>query len=89
MTTMITEVYNAFRKAGVDEETAEKAAIALTEEKNKEKKDNQQKINDIDQRISNVEKLLFEIKAENKINRWMLGLIIAIQVIPFLKQLIN
>ncbi len=89
MTTMIAEVYNAFRKAGVDEETAEKAAIALTEDKNKEQKDVEQKIHDIDLRVNSIEKLLFEIKAENNINRWMLGLIIAIQVIPFLREMLR
>ena len=67
---MISEVYSAFRKAGVPEEDARLAAEALSAESLATKDD-----------IRKLDKELLIIK-------WMLGLVIAIQVIPYLKTLI-
>jgi len=66
MTTMISEVYTAFRSAGVPEETAKLAAEALAT------KDD----------INKLEKELIIIK-------WMIGLVIIVQVLPFLKGVIE
>ncbi len=71
MTTMISEVYSAFRKAGVPEEDARLAAEALSAESLATKDD-----------IRKLDKELLIIK-------WMLGLIIAIQVIPILRPLLT
>ncbi len=71
MTTMISEVYSAFRKAGVPEEDARLAAEALSAESLATKDD-----------IRKLDKELLIIK-------WMLGLIIAIQVIPILRPLLS
>jgi len=67
MTTMISEVYTAFRSAGVSEEIAKSAAEALSAESLATKDD-----------IRKLEKELIIIK-------WMIGLVIAVQVLPFLK----
>jgi hypothetical protein len=71
MTTMISEVYSAFRKAGVPEEDARLAAEALSAESLATKDD-----------IRKLDKELLIIK-------WMLGLIIAIQVLPILRTLLT
>ena len=67
MTTMISEGYEAFRAAGVDEGIARKAAEALSEESLATKAD------------------IAEIKAELKVIKWMLALVIVVTVIPALK----
>ena len=78
MSTMITEVYNAFRKAGVPEEEAQAAAEALSNETSATKAD-----------ISNLDKKLYGIESDMKVIKWTQGLIIAILVIPFLKEFIK
>jgi hypothetical protein len=70
MTTMISEVYSAFRKAGVPEDDARLAAEALSSESLATKED-----------IKKLDKELLIIK-------WMVGLIIAIQVVPILRTLV-
>jgi len=69
MTTMISEVYTAFRSAGVSEDTAKSAAEALSAESLATKDD-----------IRKLEKELIIIK-------WMIGLVIAVQVLPLLKSI--
>jgi hypothetical protein len=64
---MISEVYEAFRAAGVEESIARKAAEALSEESLATKSD------------------IAEIKAELKVIKWMLALVIVVTVIPALK----
>ena len=78
MSTMITEVYNAFRKAGVPESEAQAAAEALSNETSATKAD-----------ITNLDKKLYTIESDMKIIKWTQGLIIAILVIPFLKEIIS
>ena len=64
MTTMISEVYNAFLKAGVPEQDAREAAEALSAENLATKND-----------IARLDKKM-------AIMQWMLGIIIAAQVLP-------
>ena len=78
MSTMITEVYNAFRKMGVPEKEAQDAAEALSNETTATKSD-----------IESLDKKMIEIAGEIKILKWMIGLVIAINVIPLLKALLN
>ena len=85
MSTMITEVYNAFKKAGVPDKEAQEAAQALLKESGDIKKD----ISDIKKDIHELNKGVYEIKADMKLTRYMLGLIIAILVIPFLKNFVS
>jgi len=67
MSTMISEVYTAFRKAGVSEENAKAAAEALSTESLATKDD-----------IRKLDKELLIIK-------WMIGLVIAVDVLSLLK----
>ena len=76
MSTMIVEVYNAFRKAGVPEKEAQDAA-ALSNETTATKAD-----------IQIVERKMIEINGEIKIIKWMIGLVIVIDAIPFLKNIV-
>lgn len=69
MTTMISEVFSAFRKAGVPEEEARQAAEALSAESLATKTD------------------IAGIKQELAIIKWMLGIVIAAQVLPLIKSL--
>jgi len=69
MSTMISEVYSAFRKAGVSEDDAKAAAEALSAESLATKDD-----------IKKLDRELLIIK-------WMLGLIIVVEVMPILKNL--
>ncbi|NOR81581.1 MAG: integrase [Methyloprofundus sp.] len=73
MSTMVVEVYNAFRKAGVPEKEAQDAAEALSNETTATKAD-----------IQIVERKMIEIK----IIKWMIGLVIVIDAIPFLKNIV-
>ncbi len=67
MTSMISEVYSAFRKAGVPEEEAKQAAEALSAESMATK-------SDVD-----------DIKRGLAVVKWMLGVVIAAQVLPLLR----
>lgn len=81
MTTMISEVYSAFRKAGVPEEDARLAAEALSAENLATKEDIRKLDLAIKKDIQKLDKELLIIK-------WMLGLVIVIQVIPLLKTVL-
>lgn len=78
MSTMITEVYNTFRKAGVPDKEAQEAAEALSNETTATKAD-----------IEKIDKTMIEINGEIKILKWMIGLVIAINVIPLLKDMLG
>ena len=69
MTTMISEVYSAFRTAGVPEEEARKAAEALSPENLATKND------------------IADVKRELTVVKWMLGIVIAAQVLPLLRSM--
>ena len=63
---MISEVYNAFRAAGVPEEEARKAAEALSAERLAPGSD------------------IVDVKRELTVVKWLLGVVIAAQVLPLL-----
>ena len=65
---MISEVYLAFRTAGVPEEEARKAAEALRAESLATKND------------------IVDVKRELTVVKWMLGVVIAAQVLPLLRS---
>ena len=71
MTTMISEVYRAFVKAGVPEQDAMEAAEALTAENLATKKD----INEARLDIHRLDKKMAVVQ-------WMLAIIIVSQVLP-------
>ena len=68
MTTMISEVYSAFRTAGVPEEEARKAAEALSAESLAPESD------------------IVYVKRELTVVKWLLGIVIAAQVLPILRS---
>ena len=68
MTTMISEVYSAFRAAGVPEEEARKAAEALSAESLAPGSD------------------IVGVKRELTVVKWLLGIVIAAQVLPLLRS---
>ena len=71
MTTMISEVYSAFRTAGVPEEEARKAAEALSAKSLASKND------------------IADVKRELTVAKWMLGIVIAAQVLPLLRSIMQ
>ncbi len=71
MTTMISEVYNAFLKAGVPEQDAREAAEALSAENLATKDD-----------VVEVRKDINRLERDIAVMKWMLGIIIAAQVLP-------
>ena len=92
MTRMISEVYSAFRTAGVPEQDARKAAEALSSENLATKNDIievKQEITEVDQRltgnITEVRNDIAQLQREMAVVKWMLGIVIAAQVLPLLK----
>ena len=74
MSVMVTELYDALIDAGASEEKARTASKALA---------------DYESRFNNIDKELTIINGELKIMKWMLGLILVVTVIPFLKGLLS
>ena len=94
MTTMISEVYSAFRTAGVPEQDARKAAEALSSENLATKNDItgvKQEITAVDRRltgnIAEVRNDIAQLQREMAVVKWMLGIVIAAQVLPLLKAI--
>ena len=94
MTTMISEVYSAFRTAGVPEQDARKAAEALSAENLATKNDItevKQEITEVDQRltgnITEVRNDIAQLQRETAVVKWMLSIVIAAQVLPLLKAI--
>ncbi|HAV1338052.1 TPA: integrase [Vibrio parahaemolyticus] len=77
---MISEVYTAFRAAGVDEEKAKLAAEALSSESSVTKSDIQKLERPVKGDLAKLEKELAVVK-------WGIGLLIAAELIPYLKTL--
>ena len=71
MSTMITEVYEAFVKAGCPDDAAKKAAEALSSEQLATKED--------------IRRLEAKFDKEITIIKWMLGVVIIAVVIPILR----
>ena len=81
MATMISEVYSAFRKAGVPEDDARSAAEALSSENLATKTDIIKIERELKTDIIKVERELIVIK-------WMVGLVILVNVVPTLAKLV-
>lgn len=78
MTTMINELYDALRKAGVDEDIARKAAQAVLGAEDKDKlvtKDH-------------LQAQLAEVKGEITLIKWMLGFNLAVSTAVLFKLLV-
>ena len=75
MATMRFEVYDAFRAAGIPDEKARAAAEAISEEHLATKGD----VRALEKRFDRVDRDILLLK-------WMLGVVIAAQVIPLVKQ---
>ncbi len=75
MTTMISEVYDAFRSAGVPEEKARKAAEALSSDAVATKGD-----------MLKLDKEMAAMRTDIVVLKWMVGLVIALAVANFGKQ---
>ncbi|HIJ83233.1 MAG: integrase [Magnetococcales bacterium] len=76
MTTMISEVYEAFRAAGVPDDKARKVAEVMSTETTITKWD-----------MRGLERRLDAIDGEIKLVKWMLALVVAAEVLPILKAL--
>ena len=74
MATMIAEVYDAFKAAGVDDEKARKAAEAIAA---------------YDNRFARIENRLVEINGRINLLTWMVGFIGAINIAIFLKLFVG
>jgi len=74
MSTMIKEVYIALIDAGTEEGKATAAAEAVA---------------DFQSEISKVHHEMAEIKADIKVLKWMVGLVIAVNLIPLLRDLLS
>ena len=72
MNVIVKEVYDAFREAGVSEEKSTEAAKAVA---------------DFDTRFAKLEADLLKLRADLLILKWMVGLVIAAEVLPLLKTL--
>ncbi len=74
MSVMVTELYDALIDAGASEEKARTASKALA---------------DYESRFNSIDKEFTVIKGELKVIKWMLGLVMVVTVIPFLKNLLS
>ena len=72
MSAIVKEVYDAFREAGVSEEKSAEAAKAIA---------------DFDTRFAKLETEPLKLRADLLVLKWMVGLVIAAEVLPLLKTL--
>ena len=79
MTTMISEVYSAFKTAGVPEQEAKQAAEALSAE-NLATKDT---VVEVKQELTSQ---IAELKRMMNVMQWMLGLVLLAVVLPILRD---
>lgn len=90
---MISEVYSAFRTAGVSEQEARKAAEALSAENLATKNDvaevQQALTSDIAEVRQELAGEIFEIKRELSVVKWMLSIVIIAVVLPLLKPIVG
>ena len=78
MATMRFEIYDAFRAAGVPDDKARAAAEAISEEHLATKGD-----------VGQLEKRFDRVDRDILLMKWMLGIVIAAQVIPLVKQILQ
>jgi len=77
MATMRYEVFDAFRAAGVPDDKARAAAEAMAEEHLATKGD-----------VSILRQDIEKLNRELLVIKWMVGLVIAVQVVPLLRHLL-
>ena len=77
MATMRYEVFDAFRAAGLSDDRARAAAEVITQQHKADSGD----IETMRQRLARLDRQLVVIK-------WMIGLVIAVQVVPLLRHLL-
>ena len=77
MSTIILEIYEAFKTAGVPEEQAKNAAKAISSETLSTKDD-----------ITELKVEIKGVRGDLKLMKWMLGIVIAVQVLPLLKAVL-
>ena len=82
MTTMISEVYSAFKTAGVPEQEAKQAAEALSAE-NLATKDT---VAEVKQELTSQ---IGELKRMMSVMQWMLGLVLLAVVLPILRDAVS
>ena len=78
MSTMVIEVYEALKDAGVSEEKAIRASEALSKNEALTKSD-----------IAVLERQILLVQSEQKLMKWMLGLVLIAVVIPLLKNTLS
>jgi hypothetical protein len=81
MTVIIQEVYNAFKEAGVSEETAKSAAEALTgygDRFHELEREIDRRFNLVDKQINEIKIEMTEIKGTLKLHQWMMGFQLAL-----------
>ena len=99
MATMISEVYDAFRAGGTPEAQAREAAEALSAESLSTKGDIDAakgelnlKIDAVEEKLSReiagVEGEVARLARDMAVMKWMMALVLAVQVIPLLKSLL-
>ncbi|MGH8703135.1 MAG: hypothetical protein ACREVR_18435 [Burkholderiales bacterium] len=79
MTTLIKEVYDAFKEAGVSEEKAAAAAQALDRPRDDDR------LRGIEREIAAVKLELADVKADVRLMKWMLGFNLALTSAVLLK----
>ncbi len=77
MSTMTIEVYEALKAAGAPEDKAIQAAEAVASSQSATKSD-----------ILMLEKQIMLVQSEQKLMKWMLGVVLVAVVIPLIKDLI-
>ena len=80
MTTMVSGVYEAFLDAGASEEKARGAAEVMSSETAATKADLFTFRDEMRDRFARLDKELFLVK-------WMLGLVVAVEVLPLIKAI--
>ena len=88
MATMISEVYDAFRAAGTPEAQAREAAEALSAESLSTKGDIDAAKEKLSREIAGVEGKVTKLARDMAVMKWMMALVLAVQVIPLLKSLL-
>lgn len=83
MTIIIEEIYNAFKEAGVKEETARDAAKALSGYDNKFhelEREIDKRFNNVDKQFNEIKLEITEIKGTLKLHQWMMGFQLALMI---------
>ena len=88
MATMISEVYDAFRAGGTPEAQAREAAEALSAESLSTKGDIDAAKEKLSREIAGVEGKVTKLARDMAVMKWMMALVLAVQVIPLLKSLL-